>query len=112
MKLYYKPYNYVRNRAWNRTYKIILSRHAIKYTSDGVIKSHISLEDQVKEGDAKFEIVGSFRRGADKSGNIDIIVNDEVSFNNFIKSFIDKNILIYMLTHMLTDMLTYGKVKN
>ncbi len=68
--------------------------------------------DEVKEGDAKFEIVGSFRRGADTSGDIDIIVNDEVSFNKFIKSLIDKNILIEMLTDGKVKKLTIARLNE
>merc|ERR1711998_28805 len=68
--------------------------------------------DEVKEGDAKFEIVGSFRRGADTSGDIDIIVNDEASFNNFIKSLIDKNILVEMLTDGKVKKLTIARLND
>ena len=68
--------------------------------------------DEVKEGDAKFEIVGSFRRGADTSGDIDIIVNDEASFNKFIKSLIDKNILVEMLTDGKVKKLTIARLND
>ena len=69
--------------------------------------------DKVKESDdAKFEIVGSFRRGAETSGDIDIIVNDEKTFNNFIQSLIDKNILVEMLTDGKVKKLTIARLNE
>jgi len=68
--------------------------------------------DEVKEDDAKFEIVGSFRRGAETSGDIDIIVNNEASFNKFIKSLIDKNILVEMLTDGKVKKLTIARLND
>ena len=60
--------------------------------------------EETKEPDAQYEIVGSFRRGATTSGDIDIIVNDEMTFNNFINELIKRNLVI--------EMLTDGKVKK
>ena len=60
--------------------------------------------EETKEPDAQYEIVGSFRRGATTSGDIDIIVNDEMTFNNFIKELIKRKLVI--------EMLTDGKVKK
>ena len=60
--------------------------------------------EETKEYDAQYEIVGSFRRGATTSGDIDIIINDEMSFNNFIKELVKRNLVI--------EMLTDGKVKK
>ena len=62
--------------------------------------------------DAKFEIVGSFRRGAETSGDIDIIINDKTTFDAFVKSLIDKNVLIELLTDGVTKKLTIARLNK
>ena len=60
--------------------------------------------------DANFEIVGSFRRGAETSGDIDIIINDKPTFDQFIKDLVDKNIIVEMLTDGKTKKLTVAQL--
>ena len=58
--------------------------------------------DTVKNKDSSLQIVGSYRRGAQNSGDIDIIIsdpnNDETVFTNFIDALIKKNLLIEVLS--------------
>ena len=64
--------------------------------------------DSVKNNNSRLEIMGSHRRGAKKSGDIDIIIsdpdNEELVFDNFIDTLIQKKILI--------EVLSRGKVKS
>ena len=62
----------------------------------------------MKNKEATMEIVGSWRRGAKTSGDIDIIIcdpsNDNAVFKNYIDKLIEKNIMI--------EVLSRGKVKT
>ena len=68
--------------------------------------------DQVKTPGSKFEIVGSFRRGASNSGDIDIIItndnNDRSVFVAFFKALEEAGIVIESLTSGATKKLTIG----
>jgi DNA ligase (NAD+) len=69
----------------------------------------------VPEGsESKFEIVGSYRRGAVTSGDIDIIItnnqNDKDVFNRFIDILVEKNILLEILSKGNNKSLTIGKL--
>ena len=63
---------------------------------------------KLKASDADFEIVGSYRRGAPTSGDIDIIVtqknNNKEIFTKFIDALIKKGII--------KDVLSKGKIKS
>uniref|UniRef100_A0A6C0KGC5 DNA polymerase beta n=1 Tax=viral metagenome TaxID=1070528 RepID=A0A6C0KGC5_9ZZZZ len=75
-----------------------------------------SLFDEVKTPGSSFEIVGSYRRGAKKSGDIDIIItnkqNNIAVFDNFIKKLIEKGIIIEQLSKGKTKMLGIGRLPN
>ena len=64
----------------------------------------------------KFEIVGSFRRGAETSGDIDIIVsntsNDNTILNKFITQLQKDGVLIEILSKGKVKSLTIGQLNN
>ena len=65
---------------------------------------------------SKFEIVGSYRREAKNSGDIDVIITNEEnnidSFNKFLDALIKDGIVIEVLTRGKTKSLTIGEIKN
>ena len=71
-------------------------------------------ENNSKEEDNKFEIVGSYRRGKENSGDIDIIItsknNDDKVYNKFIEKLQEKGILIELLSNGKIKSLTIGKL--
>ena len=64
--------------------------------------------DKLKGASGKFEIVGSYRRGAKTSGDIDVILSndgtDKELFNKFITALQDKGVIV--------DILSKGRVKS
>lgn len=75
---------------------------------------NIFKEVSKKDKNAKFEIVGSYRRGAMDSGDIDVIMTD--TNNSVFKAFIDKliqnNIIVEVLSRGNTKSLTIAKLPN
>ena len=63
-----------------------------------------------------FEIVGSYRRGANNSGDIDIIItsnkDDPKVFELFLDALIDKKIIIELLSRGKKKSLTVGKLRG
>ena len=70
------------------------------------------LFNQIKETDSQFEIVGSFRRGAKTSGDIDIIVTSENKevFKKFIDKLLEEKIIIEVLSRGNTKSLVVAKL--
>ena len=75
------------------------------------------LEDvfsKLKSKGSRFEIVGSYRRGAANSGDIDIIItnsnDDKTIFDKFIKALQDRKIVIEILTKGKTKSMVIGKL--
>jgi DNA ligase (NAD+) len=70
-------------------------------------------KDSTPEG-SSFEIVGSYRRGAKNSGDIDIIITNDKdnkkAFNDFIDRLIKDKILIEVLTRGKTKSLTIAQL--
>jgi len=61
----------------------------------------------------KGEIVGSFRRKAESSGDIDVMLNmDKEEFNDFIKELIDKKYLKFILARGETKLLGICQIKK
>ena len=72
--------------------------------------------DKVKNKDSTFQIMGSYRRGAKDSGDIDICISDPKDdvgvFNKFIDALIEKNILIEVLSRGNTKSLGVSKLRR
>jgi DNA ligase (NAD+) len=67
-----------------------------------------------KGTDGKMEIVGSYRRGAQSSGDIDIIITSKSSsvFTNFIDNLIKEKIIIHVLSRGPTKCLVIAKIPS
>lgn len=68
----------------------------------------------VKETDSKYEIVGSYRRNAMTSGDIDVIITSENKevFKNFIDSLLEQKIILEVLSRGSTKSLVVAKLPN
>jgi NAD-dependent DNA ligase/predicted flap endonuclease-1-like 5' DNA nuclease len=73
----------------------------------------VIFKEVVPEG-SKYEIVGSYRREAQTSGDIDVIITNEdnniTTFNAFLDKLIIDNIITEVLTRGKTKSLTIGKL--
>jgi NAD-dependent DNA ligase len=69
---------------------------------------------KVATSDSRFEIVGSYRRGAQNSGDIDVIITSENAkvFINFIDELIKKNIILEILSRGPTKCLVMAKIPS
>jgi NAD-dependent DNA ligase/DNA polymerase/3'-5' exonuclease PolX len=70
--------------------------------------------DKVREPESKYEIVGSYRRGAKSSGDIDVIItslSDKV-FKEFIDLLVEQKIIIEVLSRGSHKCLVIGKLAN
>jgi len=69
---------------------------------------------KVATGDSKFEIVGSYRRGAQSSGDIDVIITSDSPkvFINFIDELIKKKIILEILSRGPTKCLVMAKIPS
>ena len=69
---------------------------------------------KLKHTGSRFEIVGSYRRGAKDSGDIDIIVtndqNDSSIFNKFINALQERGIIVEILTKGKTKSMVMGRL--
>ena len=71
------------------------------------------LENNELEENHKFEIAGSYRRGAENSGDIDLIFtsyNNKKMLQKFIEKLRSKNIVLEILSNGQTKSLTIGKL--
>lgn len=69
---------------------------------------------KVATSDSKFEIVGSYRRGAQNSGDIDVIITSDSPnvFINFIDELIKKKIILEILSRGPTKCLVMAKIPS
>ena len=67
-----------------------------------------------KGTDGKMEIVGSYRRGAQSSGDIDVIITSNSSrvFTTFIDNLIKEKIILYVLSRGPTKCLVVAKIPS
>ena len=70
--------------------------------------------NKVATPDSRFEIVGSYRRGLESSGDIDVIItsNQPQVFTNFINGLIAQNIIIEVLSRGPTKSLVITKIPS
>lgn len=71
---------------------------------------------KIKINGLHFEIVGSYRRGADNSGDIDVIItsqtDDRKVFDVFIDTLVNQRIIIELLSKGQKKSLTVGKLRG
>ena len=69
---------------------------------------------KVATSDSKFEIVGSYRRGAQNSGDIDMIITSDSPkvFINFIDELIKKKLIVEILSRGSTKCLVMAKIPS
>ena len=71
---------------------------------------------KIDDGNSKYEIVGSYRRGASDSGDIDIIIsnskNDPSIYQNFIDFLIKEKLLVEILSRGKSKCLAICKLPN
>ena len=67
-----------------------------------------------KDPNSKFEIVGSYRRGAQSSGDIDVIItsNSGSVYKNFIDELIKQKVIIHVLSRGLSKTLVIAKLPS
>jgi NAD-dependent DNA ligase/DNA polymerase/3'-5' exonuclease PolX len=106
------------NELLNDTQKV-----GLKYYEDILKRIPRSEIEQYKErfnnvfetvcmSDSKFEIVGSYRRGAETSGDIDIIITSQsyLVFKNFIDILISKKIIVEVLSRGSSKCLVIARI--
>ena len=66
------------------------------------------------DADSKMEIVGSYRRGAHNSGDIDVIITSKshTVFTTFIDNLVRKNIILHILSKGPTKCLVIAKIPS
>ena len=67
-----------------------------------------------KESDAKMEIVGSYRRGAQASGDIDVIITSDSPkvFTSFVDNLVREKVILYILSRGPTKCLVMAKIPS
>ena len=70
--------------------------------------------DKVKQEDSRYEIVGSYRRGAKQSGDIDIIITSKnpMVFKNFIDLLVKLKVIVEVLSQGKTKCLVITKMES
>ena len=75
-------------------------------------EKHIATSFPKDDPDARYEIVGSYRRGLPNSGDIDVIITskDPKTFKTFIDILLEKNIILELLSRGNTKCLVVAKL--
>ena len=69
--------------------------------------------NKIKSEESKFEIVGSYRRGAKTSGDIDVIITgNKDNFKQFIDQLLEDKIIVELLTRGSTKSLVVAKLPD
>ena len=78
------------------------------------IEDYKTIFDKAFPADGKMEIVGSYRRGAETSGDIDVIItsNSPKVFTAFIDNLIKEKIILYVLSRGPTKCLVVAKIPS
>jgi NAD-dependent DNA ligase/DNA polymerase/3'-5' exonuclease PolX len=73
-----------------------------------------SVFKEVATGDARYEIVGSYRRGAATSGDIDVIITsiEQTMFSKFVESLQKKEVIVETLSFGKTKCLVIARLPN
>ena len=66
-------------------------------------KEFAKIFDKIKDPDANFQIVGSYRRGNANSGDIDIIITDKQNNPSILKKFVEELVKAKIIIYKLTD---------
>jgi NAD-dependent DNA ligase/DNA polymerase/3'-5' exonuclease PolX len=75
---------------------------------------HLSFKKCFENFAGKMEIVGSYRRGAETSGDIDVIItsNTQSIFTNFIDNLVEAKIILHILSRGPTKCLVVAKLPS
>jgi len=70
--------------------------------------------DKLSSPDSQYEIVGSYRRGAHTSGDIDVIIttSDPTVFTRFVDALIEKEVILEVLSRGKTKCLVITKLRG
>ena len=73
-----------------------------------------NFQKTLTDNDAKFEIVGSYRRGQENSGDIDVIITSKNpdDFSSFIDSLVSQNIILEVLSRGKSKCLVITKLPD
>jgi NAD-dependent DNA ligase len=104
------------NEVLNETQKVGLKYYEdiLKRIPRSEIEEYKSLFTSVVAEEAKMEIVGSYRRGAESSGDIDVIITSKTpsTFINFVDSLIKTGVIQEVLSRGPTKCLVITKLPN
>ena len=77
-------------------------------------KMFLDVFDEIKEEDSRFIIVGSYRRGAETSGDIDIFISSKNKdvYKNFIDKLVNTNVIVEVLSKGPTKTLVITKLND
>ena len=99
-------------------YKTLFTREFLKAKAEEAkaeeAKAEEAKAEKAQAEEAKMEIVGSYRRGAESSGDIDVIItsNNPVIFTNFVDSLIKTGVIQEVLSRGPTKCLVITKLPN
>ena len=97
-------------------YEPLLERISRKEIDEYKKKMEIIFKTLPNHEDATFEIVGSYRRGAESSGDIDVIItsvsNDKSIFEQFLNKLEQEKVILEFLSKGKIKSLTIGKLDD